>query len=40
VGELGGGLEGLGPGEAAGVDEVLLDGERWAWVGRIVLVSS
>jgi hypothetical protein len=34
VGELGGGLDGLRMGEAAGVDEVLLDGERRAWVGR------
>ena len=31
VGELGGGLEGLGSGEAARVDEVLLDGEARVW---------
>jgi hypothetical protein len=31
MGELWGGLEGLGSGEAAGVNEVLLDGEARDW---------
>jgi len=31
VGELGGGLESLGLGEAAGLDEIVLDGEARAW---------
>jgi hypothetical protein len=33
MGELCGGLEGLRSCKAAGVDEVLLDGERGAWGG-------